>query len=1017
MRFLSRFTKQQTELNTRWIWRYHEGADDACGISLDELEALSPDTNTELQDLGHQIELQKAKDILLSSENPALQAAFLSGAQLSAEQLNLTEGIDPALAQAVLEQINQTSFSARLELVSPEAIAVFISSDTQTAILKFAQEAPGHIVQLPSESQQTLLAALADCPEARIRLMMIVHLNQGEVANFVELQPQAAVELFANTPEALKSESTSITLKYQLLHALVGVQDETLRGSITNGLPQADLIRVISDEPKLIPELFTRREGNIITATFYDNPTLKREISVSQIIPADQETYVKAYEKGYLYRSTDYGYRAFDVFGIWGNAAKAKGDFEINEKAQVFDGNQFEVITSLNTGQKEALGVADNLGERPDSIYTNINQAYALNFKTIINSMAEVSGRSQSDDVTKQVTALRTFLDGDRFLLPDQAPNLALFEGTALAGLTTENFPSYGDHPDVFRAKVSYANDLVVQYYEQQILVLLAEKEGATSERKVEIETEIQAIQSALQASGENANALLSGLYEDSVELQTHNQQVLVETLQGLNFTPEQISDWQEAVNSAKTVETRTQQLSFIRGEIVVRLRDQGLEDPEETADQIMYQLNRQLNLDATVWQAEVLNRNLNTYRYRREFTRTKVRPVLKFLQTTGLVEQLDPSVVAAIEAGSIDASHIAQLEAVVQANEAAILSGKAFSDSAPAVKSSVFLFLEGHAREQFVTNLREINQASLARESVACRNLETHEDLIASAQATEAHSNLDGTRSADTPEAEAFWQRQDAVTEQFQTYFDQHGEIPPPEVQQALYDNVLLAEKQDALLASPEFSTQPEAVQEDMVSQLTSIPRGANLVDVTADGQYIIQMPGNQDTRFIQDPKTGGIVGEKFNNVADRDDLITTNWPLAQVYAAVAGGNVTQGLARITAQSAEHGGHRAMSQYMENLMNAMYRRSDYTFSPNQLHQWEQLGQRMEEYDLVLDDVFERLGNGRRRFDDTIDPGTPADGTELVALLEASVAENREGFERLLGLNSERPRQLRSNTA
>jgi|GEM_PF-7066497 len=203
-------------------------------------------------------------------------------------------------------------------------------------------------------------------------------------------------------------------------------------------------------------------------------------------------------------------------------------------------------------------------------------------------------------------------------------------------------------------------------------------------------------------------------------------------------------------------------------------------------------------------------------------------------------------------------------------------------------------------------------------------------------------------------------------------------------------------------LQSEPAFNKAEPAQQEQLLSSVNNVPDGTNFVGFTPTGQFLLELPGNE-SQFVQNPVTKLVLAEKFVGLPDSNHLLTKNLALAQIYDASTKGNVTAGLSRLVTQSAEQGGSQAMSNLVSETLNGAYQNTNQLLTPNQCFQWEQLGQRMQECDIGLDEVFARLGAGRN-LHGNVDASKPIETAKLVKLLETAVAENSKDFRAILHL-------------
>ena len=997
MKFWYALDKNLTDRQGRFVQRHIEGA---CAMSIEDLPPL--ETGQELNDLALQIEVQGIKTQLQLPQNKALQIFFLSGQPLRIEQLPLTSGLSADKQQQVLNYFNQKTFSERIQLVTPEAIGAFISSDTQRATTQFADN-PRLLAQLPLDAQRTLLQFLSEASPPH-KAKIIANIEPHVITDFVSQHTAEAVNLFASAPESLADQS--LIVKLELIKALTQVQDETLRSKIINAFPDADLVRFISTEPKLISTLCLVQEKNWMKVNFYGNKVLLREVSPSTLFP--EADYIRASSNGVTYRNTPYGFRSF-----YQRQLTLSRGFTQNEKAFTGDGDYFQVVAEGDLWDEEttALQTVEEFSspENTDERNQRTNQAYALNFKVLVESLQHNMPSDIPSEVTqnleRQTQAFRIFLDGRRFLLPEQETNPDL-EGTILEGLVLD----YNDKPENVSAIIRTAMDRLLDQVEQDIRSLRQQAQDATNagetERAAALTQQAESLGSMLEQSIQGSSELLQRIRSESEALRDFNRQSVDRTLTQAGLSESEIEVWWSRLEVAETRADREPILQELISTLSPLLQAQGLSISEAriAAKNTAERFNQQIIYQADVEQGIILTEHLSIYGVRRNFINKQARPVLRVLRNLDI--SLSPELQAAFDSGQIDTSHVANLEFLIANNQESILTYLESPNASPAQRRAFDPFLSGQASVQFRDTMAAANQAANTEVSRACSALEEMKPTVAVAQEIDQEIFTEPLPGEEpSSEYQEFWEDTRIMADQYDKYFTEHGELPPPEVAQQIYLSVHPeVEPKMERLDDPVFQSAVLEQQNALSESYNTLPTGTNFVEINSNGDFIIESSGPDQTRFIQNPESGEIIAENLIGIPDSEDLKTLNWPLAQVYAAIAGGNVTQGLARITAQSAEHGGNHAMSQYMENLMNSMYRDPNYTFSPNQLHQWEQLGQRMEEYDLTLDEVFAKLGNGRRRLDDTIDPGTPANGVQLIALLEAAVSENRTGFERILGL-------------
>jgi hypothetical protein len=976
----------QSELNTR-----------------PETAEINGSPREQLDALAVEMETNAINEALRNPENLALQVLYLNTLILNSNQLPFREGTPEAIKQTVTKSLNQKNFRERVALVSDEAIAAFVASDTQNAILQLVDH-PSLVNALSTESKSLILGALKDCSDIAIRAAWLEILDTGLIISFVIDEIESAAQLFAATPEALKSQN--VIVKSELLIGLIEVNDETLRGQIINAIPEGDLVRFLSTEPQAIRDLCLVQEDDWLRVNFYGSDILNREVEAIDLF--GDYPYIRSHTNGVSYRRSAFGFRSY-----YQRTLTASRTVEPNEKAFVSHGNYFQVMPEgeLWAEEEAALEEAEPISERENEINHELNQAYALNFKVLIESMvaqlntAELPAGVQNDIIT-QSTAFRVFLDGDRYLMDGEAlssGNQATLDSSVLSGL---ELLDYNASPEEVQDIVNQALDRVVNHYLQQrgAIIQRLETVAPGSDESVLLIAQLESFNGMLEAAGQQSREILQVIDEDSVALRDYNRINVDESLSGLGLEEAEIQSWWEEINSATGPE-REALVAQMTARLTVLLRNNGSENPASEAAEIVYRLQQQVILERQVAQGVVLTEQLKRNELRGAYIMDQITPMLMTLDSLGI--DIPPELQSSLLTYNITVYEVDLLQTLVQENATSL---NAWIDSPGSEGAPIALiqgYLDGEAASNFRVYMTGVN-AELETENDAA--LTTMAELTpAVISASEIQTRLfDGSRGMriDTPEASTFWENTEEMADEYEAYYEEHGTLPPAALERQIYiNNHPEAAKKLMLSEDSHFQTLTPAEQNAIYQNAANIPAGVNLVGLSDSGEYILESSGINQTRFLQDPDNGEIMAEKFEGIIDNEDLRTDNWYLAQVYAFYTNGSITKSPFLRVAQDAERAGSMATSKLMSNCLIASNRNPQRTMSTNEGRQWEQVGQMCNRYDITLDNVFARLSGGPR-LDGTVNPNPTDNGLLLVNILETAVAGNYAGFEELMGINT-----------
>lgn len=750
-------------------------------------------------------------------------------------------------------------------------------------------------------------------------------------------------------------------------------------------------------------QLFTDRlntDGGKISykADFFGDTDLAKQASFTELLPPEPDHKYLQINSNYYVR-TEQGYIAFSPSS------------EIGNRARVGNGTFFSVFGNNTLDQnKEVAAELSGLKENND-LFRNIDNSELmakLEFNRNTNFYTTQTWKSFADNLPnlgiptelpfsatlmslfEEGAVFRKFLDGDRALKNYNTEAATPFSITGLDGSVPGLSASM--EPTEFRKGIVLALKLIEKFIKQETgkyqQAIQQEKDPSI---QADMLNKLQQLGKTVPSILDNIDALALNAEKENKAMLNENAKLILSEFE--NLTPEQLNTWLSEfdIGMEKLSENfSTKELEAHMGTLLARVLGMAESEGDQLLQNNPQLKNLLLSRINTLSRAPGIDHMKATIQVGRE--QFYVQSTIQQLQ------QLSPQLVEGMDTENLSAEDLKilikesrrlqeslrmrQLNDTLSAQEVELL----------AVLKKSIPYLEG-AKSRIETSRQQQEDAAISESGFR--------DIVA-----RAAPMLDPK----TPQGAALENAVNIGATYSRNYRLKNGETAPftAENFQTIQTRLEAGESpaQISLSLDPNFQTTPSAQQAVLTASINTIPAGTNFVGLTPDNQFIIQSSGTDKTRFIQNPKSKEIIAESLLNIPDAEDLVSINWPLAQVYAAVTGGNVTQGLARLTAQSAEHGGQESMGQYMANLMNDMYRDPNYTFSPNQLHQWEQLGQRMTEYDLTLDQVFSRLGGGYS-IDGTLNTSQTPDGPKLIALLEASVAEERGGFENILGINTQ----------